>query len=249
MKTLWRPGTTGHNGPVAMVYEAPPAATILIVEDEPKIAAVLADYLRAAGYTPALLTNGRDVAPFVRSHTPQLVLLDLMLPERSGLEVCRELRTFSAVPIIIVTALVEEVDRLLGLELGADDYICKPFSPREVVARVKAVLRRPPLTGATAGPQVGAFLLDEGRMRISFHGQRLDLTTSEYRLLRKLLLHPGRVYSRAQLLIELHGTDEESFDRAIDTHVKNLRKKLASVDAEANVLRSVYGVGYQLDTD
>ena len=235
-------------GSVAMVSETHSVSPILIVEDEPKLAAVLADYLHDAGFATVQLGNGLDVAPFVREHSPQLLLLDLMLPGRGGLEVCREVRTFSIVPIIMVTALVEEIDRLLGLELGADDYICKPFSPREVVARVKAVLRRPPLvTGA--GQRVGAFLLDEARMRISFHGQRLDLTTSEYRLLRRLLLHPGRVYSRTQLLVELHGTDDESFDRAIDTHIKNLRKKLASVSSDTSVLRSVYGVGYQLDTE
>lgn len=232
-----------------MTADIQAVASILIVEDEPKIAAVLADYLRAAGYIPTVLSNGRDVVPFVRAHAPQLVLLDLMLPGQGGLEVCRELRTTSTVPIIMVTARVEEIDRLLGLELGADDYICKPFSPREVVARVKAVLRRPPLATAVPTPQDKAFVLDEGRMRISFHGQRLDLTSSEYRLLRKLLLHPGRVYSRAQLLVELHGTDDESFDRAIDTHIKNLRKKLASIHPDTSALRSVYGVGYQLDID
>lgn len=237
-------------GPATMPQESSRTAQILIVDDEPKIAAVLADYLRAAGYTAAQLHNGLDIIPFVQRHEPQLILLDLMLPGRGGLEVCRELRTFSAVPIIMLTALVEEIDRLLGLELGADDYICKPFSPREVVARVKAVLRRSsPSQNREPGQRLGAFILDEERMRISFQGQRLELTTSEYRLLRKLLLQPGRVYSRAQLLVELHGTDDESFDRAIDTHIKNLRKKLAQVDRDASVLRSVYGVGYQLETD
>jgi two-component system response regulator BaeR len=168
-----------------------------------------------------------------------------MLPGKSGLDVCRELRTFSGVPVIMVTALVEEVDRLLGLEVGADDYVCKPFMPREVVARVKAVLRRPPLALAPEEPQrVGEFLLDESRMRISYAGQALELTTSEYKLLRKLLRSPGRVFSRAQLLVELHGTDDEAFDRAIDTHIKNLRRRLGPA---ASLLRSVYGVGYQLD--
>jgi two-component system, OmpR family, response regulator BaeR len=173
-----------------------------------------------------------------------------MLPGKSGLEICRELRAFSAVPIIMVTALVEEVDRLLGLEIGADDYICKPFSPREVVARVRAVLRRPPPPAPSAALGVGPFGLDEERMRIRVRGQRLELTTSEYRLLRQLLIRPGRVYSREQLLVALHGVDDESFDRAIDTHVKNLRWKIGKIDpAAAALLRSVYGVGYQLDAE
>jgi two-component system response regulator BaeR len=228
---------------------------ILVVEDEAKIAAVLVDYLRAAGYATAQLENGADVAPYVRSHAPQLVLLDLMLPGRGGLDVCRELRAFTEVPIIIVTALVEEIDRLLGLELGADDYICKPFSPREVVARVRAVLRRPARGAPTDTPpeaadslrRVGRFAIDDARMEISLDGHKLELTTSEYRLLCQLLHHPGRVYSRAQLLVALHGSDDRAFDRAIDTHIKNLRKKLSRVDPAENLLRSVYGVGYQLD--
>ncbi len=233
----------------------PSPPLILIVEDETKIALVLADYLRAAGYASAILDNGTEVASFVRARVPALILLDLLLPGRNGLDVCREVRAFSDVPIVMVTALVEEIDRLLGLELGADDYICKPFSPREVVARVKAVLRRP-RTAAVEAPgestdarTIGPFSLDEPRMRVSFHDQRLDLTTSEYRLLRKLLLPAGRVYSRTQLLVELHGVDDEAFDRAIDTHVKNLRKKLAKIAPESNHLRSIYGVGYQLELD
>jgi two-component system response regulator BaeR len=219
---------------------------ILIVEDEEKIARVLADYLVAAGFAVAHLDNGLEVAAFVRDHEPRLVLLDLMLPGRPGLNVCREVRAFSNVPIIIVTALVEEIDRLLGLELGADDYICKPFSPRELVARVKAVLRRPPGGQPTAAGVlgVGPFVLDEPRMRVTLEGQALTLTTSEFKLLRKFLLHPGQVFSRTQLLVELHGADDEAFDRAIDTHVKNLRKTLGT---SGRLLRSVYGVGYQLD--
>lgn len=236
----------------AMPSSAPASPLILIVEDETKIASVLADYLRAAGYRTAHLATGTEVVSYVRDHGPSLILLDLMLPGRSGLDVCKELRTFSSVPIIMVTALVEEIDRLLGLEIGADDYVCKPFSPREVVARVKAVLRRPPATTdlpASEEKQIGPFAIDEARMRISFRGQKLTLTTSEYRLLRQLLSHPGRVYSRDQLLVALHGTDDESFDRAIDTHVKNLRKKLTKVEPDTLILRSVYGVGYQVDLD
>ncbi len=234
------------NGPVAPL--------ILVVEDETKIAEVLADYLRAAHYRAAHLASGLEVAAFVREQRPALVLLDLMLPGRSGLEVCRELRGFTDVPIIMITAMVEEIDRLLGLGLGADDYVCKPFSPREVVARVTSVLRRGRTTERAREVTgsihvVGAFALDEPRMRVSYAEQRLELTTSEYRLLRTFLLQPGRVFSRSQLLVELHGADDEAFDRAIDTHVKNLRKKLAKVDATTSLLRSVYGVGYQLDLE
>lgn len=219
---------------------------ILLVEDEEKIARVLSDYLVAAGYQTAHLSHGSTVAAYVRQHNPQLILLDIMLPGQSGLDVCREVRAFSDVPIIMVSALVEELDRLLGLELGADDYICKPFSPREVVTRVKAVLRRPPMSKESVATvhTVGPFVLDEPRMRITLEGQALELTVSEFKLLRKLLLNPGHVFSRVQLLVELHGTDDEAFDRAIDTHIKNLRKRLG---ASASVLRSVYGVGYQLD--
>ncbi len=223
---------------------------ILIVEDEEKIARVLADYLTAAGYTTALLSRGDGVGAWVREHRPELVLLDLLLPGKPGLEVCRELRSFCDVPIIMVTAMVEEIDRLLGLELGADDYVCKPFSPREVVARVKAVLRRRQATPnpGTAQPvqAMGPFTLDEARMRVTLHGETLELTVSEFKLLRKLLLHPGHVFSRTQLLVELHGTDDEAFDRAIDTHVKNLRKRLGP---SAGMLRAVYGVGYQLELE
>jgi two-component system, OmpR family, response regulator BaeR len=221
------------------------APTILVVEDEAKIAAVLVDYLRAAGYAPSHLSDGSLVVSYVREHCPQLVLLDVMLPGIPGLDVCRELRGFSDVPIIMITALVEEIDRLLGLELGADDYICKPFSPREVVARIKAVLRRPRTVRATqAVYTVGPFVVDEERMRITCESEPLELTASEYRLLRKLVLHPERVFSRSQLLVELHGADDETFDRAIDTHIKNLRKRLGPA---AHLLHSVYGVGYRLD--
>ncbi len=219
---------------------------ILIVEDEAKIALVLSDYLIAAGFRVEHVTRGDGVIAWVKNHSPRLVVLDLLLPGIPGLDVCRDLRRFSNVPIIVVTALVEELDRLLGLELGADDYICKPFSPREVVARVRAVLRRPPVALAPHdGVQtIGPFCVDEQRMRIALNGETLKLTASEFKLLRRLLRHPGRVFSRTQLLVELHGGDDDAFDRAIDTHIKNLRKRLG---ASAGLLRAVYGVGYQLE--
>jgi two-component system response regulator BaeR len=218
---------------------------ILVVEDEAKIARVLTESRTAEGFAVAHLSDGREVVPWVRANDPSLVLLDLRLPGLDGLEVCRALRRFSTVPIIMVTALVEEVDRLMGLDVGADDDVCKPFMPREVVARVKAVLRRPRLMGLAGDRlRVGAFELDEARRRISLSGQPLELTGSEYKLLRKLLRAPGRVFSRPQLLAELHGGDDDTYDRAIDTHVKNLRRRLGPA---AGLLRSVYGVGYQLD--
>ena len=222
----------------------PEPRRILIVEDDARIADMLDNYLQAQGWRTTLLANGLQVVPEIRRLEPALVLLDIMLPGQDGVEVCREVRRFSAVPIIMVTARVDEIDRLIGLEVGADDYVCKPFSPREVVARVKAVLR---CTGGDAAPDVPEFEVDEARMRILFRGERVDLTTSEYRLLAKLVRHPGRVYSRAKLLAELHSTDVRAFDRAIDTHVKNIRKKLQAIAPDARVIRAVYGVGYQLD--
>ena len=221
---------------------------ILVVEDESKLAALLGDYLEQAGYRTHCIADGMRVLPFVHTDTPDLILLDLMLPGKSGLDVCREIRAFSQVPIIMLTARVEEIDRLLGLELGADDYICKPYSPREVVARVKAVLRRVN-ANADGKAQTGVFRVDEARMSILVADKLLDLTPMEFRLLATLLSHPGRVYSRNQLLDKVRENEIEVFDRIIDTHVKNLRKKIAAVLPEQNPIRSVYGVGYKLELD
>ncbi len=170
---------------------------ILIVEDEPKLAALLTDYLAASGFEPFTLNNGSEVVPWFRDHKPDLLLLDVMLPGRDGMDICRELRTFSSVPIIMVTARVEEIDRLLGLEFGADDYICKPFSPREVVARVKAVLRRT-RGGQTIKAQ--GLVLDEERYRATLHGRDLELTAVEFKLLQLLIERPGRIYGRQQIM-------------------------------------------------
>ena len=225
----------------------PAAATVLIVEDEPKMAALLADYLRAAGYASRCVGDGNLVAGALAREPIALVLLDLMLPGKDGLAVCRELRTHSDVPIIMLTARVEEADRLLGLEIGADDYICKtPFSPREVVARVKALLRR---ARATAGAKPAAVRLriDEHAWRATFDGVALDLTPVEFRLLRTLAETPGRVFSRAALLDKLHDDTRDVTDRAVDTHVKNLRRKMQQASAGEDPLRSIYGVGYRLD--
>jgi two-component system response regulator BaeR len=216
-------------------------ADILVVEDEPKLAALLCDYLRAAGHRVTWLDDGLAVVPAVRSAEPDLILLDIMLPGRDGLDICRELRTFSEVPIMLITARVEEVDRLLGLDLGADDYICKPFSPREVMARVRAILRRlPPRT--TAGLQ-----LDAGAYRASYDGVELDLTPVEFRLLHCLAATPGRVYSRDKLMDHLYHDHRVVTDRTVDSHVKNLRRKLEQVAPEQELIHSIYGVGYKLE--
>lgn len=215
---------------------------VLVVEDEPKIAALLRDYLVSGGYEVSVLDSGAAAANWVREHTPDVVLLDVMLPVENGLDVCKSIRAFSNVPILMVTARVEEIDRLLGLELGADDYICKPFSPREVVARVKAVLRR---MSAVAHATPSPIELDEARFEVRLHGQSLSVTPVEFRLLRKLLAQPGRVFSRQQLMDAAYRDHRIVSDRTVDSHVKNLRRKLA--DAGFDPITSVYGVGYRLE--
>ena len=227
---------------------APQSPTILIVEDEPKLARLLRDYLAQAGYMVHCVAHGLEVVPWVQYHTPTLILLDLMLPGKDGMEVCRELRAFSAVPIIMVTARVEEIDRLLGLELGADDYICKPFSPREVVARVKAVLRRlqPQVPRTTA---TGGVVLDEQRYCATLDGCLLELTPVEFRLLSTFLAHPGWVFSRSQLVEALYADFRVVSDRTVDSHIKNLRKKIRTIRSEPEMIRSVYGLGYKCEVE
>jgi len=221
--------------------------SILIVEDEPKLAKLLSSYLRQAGYEPDCLENGLDVLPRVRERMPALILLDLMLPGRDGVDICKDIRMFSTVPIIMVTARIEEIDRLLGLELGADDYICKPFSPREVVARVKAVLRR---STNHAAPGVASLLhLDEERLLATLYGSELELTVVEFKLLEFLSANPGRIYGRNQLMDHIYPDQRIVSDRTIDSHIKNLRKKIAVVSAETEIIHSVYGVGYKYDPE
>ncbi len=220
--------------------------TILIVEDEAKLADLLADYLRASEFETATLARGAEAVPWIREHRPDLVLLDLMLPGRNGMDICREVRVFSHVPIIMVTARVEEIDRLLGLELGADDYICKPFSPREVVARVKAVLRRARDGRTTLTEEL---VLDEHRFRATFRGRDLGLTAVEFKLLRVLAASPGRIYNREQLMEKIYPDDRFVSDRTIDGHIKKLRRKIEAVDPEAKLIHSVYGAGYKFERD
>ncbi len=218
--------------------------TIVIVEDEIATAEILADYLRLENYNAQMLTDGLPVVSRVREHSPALILLDLMLPGKSGLDICKEIRTFSTVPIIITTARVEEIDRLLGLELGADDYICKPYSPREVVARVKTVLRR---VGNAPTLLEAGLQLDESCYRATLSGHDLQLTAAEFRLLNYLAAHPGRVYNRQQLLNNIYPDERALNDRAIDNYIKNLRKKIAAVSNDCELIHSVYGVGYKFE--
>jgi len=218
--------------------------SILIVEDEPKLASLLSDYLKASGFETFCISSGLDVLPWVKTHNPALILLDIMLPGRDGMEICKEIRTFSKVPIIMVTARIEEIDRLLGLELGADDYICKPFSPREVVARVKAVLRR---MNEKSDVQSHGIILDEIRYKAILNGHDLELTAVEFRLLQYLTANPGRIFNRQQLMDKIYPDERNVSDRTIDSHIKKLRRKIEAVDPEAKLIHSVYGVGYKFE--
>ncbi|SEF05802.1 two-component system, OmpR family, response regulator BaeR [Burkholderia sp. WP9] len=222
---------------------------ILIVEDEPKLAAVLEAYLQFESFVTTTLDDGHQVIPFIRSTPPALVLLDLMLPGRSGMDICRELRQFSALPVIILTARIDEIDRLLGLEIGADDYVCKPFSPREVVARVKAILRRAtPAAAADGSPQGQHGLqVDERIHHALLDGKELKLTPLELRLLALLMKSPGRIFSRDYLLSHLYADHRVVTDRTIDSHIKNLRRKLQGARPDSEPIASVYGVGYRLE--
>jgi two-component system response regulator BaeR len=222
---------------------------ILVVEDDAKIADMLTNYLHMHGYTTATCADGLLAVDVVRLTRPALVLLDLMLPGQDGLAVCTQVRNFSQVPIIMLTARIDEIDRLLGLETGADDYVCKPFSPREVVARVKALLRRAQGVWAHAPhPGAGSPALEvrESALSIYWAGAALPLTPVEYRLLATLLARPEQVFSRAQLLDHVHEDLRDVSDRAIDSHIKNIRKKLEVAGVHHCGIHAVYGVGYRL---
>ena len=221
--------------------------SILVVEDEVKICQVLCEYLRRAGYAASWLTRGDEVLPNVRKNPPALILLDIMLPGMDGMEVCREFRKTSNVPIIMITARVDEIDRLLGLELGADDYVCKPFSPREVVARVKAVLRRSLSPPEGKHLVAGEIALDENKHQVLVGGREVKLTPCEFQLLKALVAHPNRVFSRGELLNVVQGYDFEGYERTIDTHIKNLRKKVATMVPDRELVSTVYGIGYKFN--
>ena len=215
---------------------------ITIVEDEAELAALTADYLRNAGHMVSLYDNGATALAALRQQQPDLLILDLMLPGMDGISLCRAVREFSQLPIVMVTARTEEVDRLLGLEVGADDYLCKPFSPRELVARVKAILRR-----SAQRDEVKPNVIDEASQRIFVRDTALELTPSEFRLLATLMRRPGQVFSRAQLLDQANPDGLDVTDRAIDSHIKNLRKKLARFYGDQDLISSVYGVGYRFE--
>lgn len=218
---------------------------ILVAEDEVKLARVLEDYLANAGYRPHWIDDGLKVVPWVRKEAPDLILLDLMLPGRDGFDICRDIRSASRVPIIMVTARVEEIDRLLGLELGADDYICKPFSPREVVARVKAVLRR--TAPETAPSDESPLELDVRSYRVRTGERQVELTTVEFHLFHTLYREPGRIFSREQLMDRIYADRRIVSDRTIDSHIKKLRKKLAELLPAEELIHSVYGAGYRYE--
>jgi len=218
--------------------------TILVVDDEPQIAEIATDYLHSAGFEVIVAGDGVRALEAVRGRRPDLVVLDLGLPRLDGLDVARTIRRESDLPIIMLTARVEEDDRLQGLEIGADDYITKPFSPRELVARVRAVLRRSEKHGEDRDAETlraADLLIDLARMRVSRDGQEIDFTPSEFQLVATLARHAGRVFTRAQLLDALRGSAAESFDRAIDSHVKNIRRKLGA----RQYVETVYGIGYR----
>lgn len=213
-------------------------ARILIVEDERDLAGLIADFVLAAGYQPQIIDDGARALAEIRRAVPDLVVLDIQLPGLDGTALCQAVRGFSDVPIIMVTARVAEIDRLLGLALGADDYVCKPFSPRELVARIQAILRRRtvPARGLSLDPLTRS---------VYVHGHRVDLTPTEFQLLAALSARPGVIYTRAQLLDQANRDALDIADRAIDTHIKNLRRKLAAAAPEVEMIESVYGLGYR----
>jgi two-component system response regulator BaeR len=217
--------------------------SILIVEDEEKLASILSDYFSLNGFKIHCLHNGLQVIPWLQNNHVDALILDLMLPGKDGMQLCKEIRQFSQLPILMVTARVEEIDRLLGLEIGADDYICKPFSPREVVARAKAVLRR-----ASANQSQGntSLALDDKRLQVSIAHQSLALTAVEFQVLQLLASEPGRIFSREQIMRASYDDHRIVSDRTIDSHIKKLRKKLEKI-AASELIHSVYGVGYKLE--
>lgn len=219
--------------------------SILVVEDETELAMLIRDYLLRDGLAVHILNDGDAVIDWVREHSPSLILLDIQLPGRDGLTICRELRGFSGVPIILLTARVDEIDRLLGLELGADDYVCKPFSPREVVARVKAVLRRSRDTMAPVTATTAVLTVDPRTYRASYGARNVELTTVELHLLETLLGAPERVFSRSELMDRVYPDYRVVHDRTIDSHIKKLRGKLATLSGEGQFIHSVYGAGYK----
>jgi two-component system alkaline phosphatase synthesis response regulator PhoP len=221
--------------------------TILVIDDEPQIVDICRDYLKAAGFE--VLTARDGVSGLKEAHRghPDLIVLDLMLPGMDGLDVCRNLRREGNIPIIMLTARVEETDKLIGLELGADDYLTKPFSPRELVARVRTVLRR--ASGVVAGEVIRSehFTLDRTRYRVILSDGEIQLTPTEFEILATLVSQPGRIFSRSQLLSAVHGVSFESYERAIDSHIRNLRRKIEPLEGDVHHIVTVHGIGYKFE--
>lgn len=218
---------------------------VLIVEDEERLASLLSDYLKKSGYETHMIGDGLEVLPYIKQSNPDLVLLDLMLPGKDGLEIAREVRSFSQVPIIMLTARVEEIDRLLGLEMGADDYICKPFSFREVVARVKAVLRRS--TSNSQEDKLRGIQLDRSRHQISILDKTIELTAIEFTLIEVMASRPGRIFTRDLLMESIYPDGRVVSDRTIDSHIRKLRKKIHDIFPEKEIIMSIYSVGYKFE--
>ena len=219
---------------------------ILVVDDEPKIVQLARDYLEHAGFEVVTAQNGKTALAIVRADKPDLIVLDLGLPEMDGLDVTRSIRKFSNVPIIMLTARAEETDKLIGLEIGADDYMTKPFSPKELVARVRVVLRR--LESASIGADIirtADLTLDLPRLKVTIGDRAIEVTPTEFELLATLARQPGRIFTRAQLLDAVHGVAFESYERAIDAHIKNIRRKIEPNPREPHYILTVYGVGYK----
>jgi two-component system response regulator BaeR len=232
---------------------------ILIVEDEPKLAQLLVDYLQQSGFDTLVIDDGQQALDWITQHHQDVdfIILDLMLPNLDGMEICKAVRQFSTLPILIATAKVEEIDRLIGLELGADDYLCKPYSPREVVARVKAILRRCILVKQQASAQpnnnqpaaelIAGLVLEEEKYKATLNGQLLDLTAVEFQLLVILAKEPGRIFSRQQLMDGGYQDHRVVSDRTIDSHIRKLRKRIHEKCPESEIIHSVYGVGYKFE--
>jgi len=227
--------------------------TILIVEDEPKIAQLHADYLGQMNYHTHIIDDGNQVVDWVKTHQPDLIVLDIMLPGKDGLSLCKEIRVFSNVPIIMVTARIEEIDKIVGLELGADDYVCKPVSPKEIVARVRANLRRVELQQASPKPTTPGrhptsnISFDETQYKAWLNEKIIELTAIEFQLLLTLAQQPGRVFSRDQIMQKIYSDSRIVSDKTIDSHVKKIRKKLSLLDKDNEHIHSVYGVGFKYE--
>jgi two-component system, OmpR family, response regulator BaeR len=221
---------------------------IYIVEDEPKIAALLSDFLKSAGFATRVFVDGRFVIDAVRSLSPSALVLDLMLPVNDGMNLCKEIRSFSAVPVLMLTARITETDILAGLACGADDFVTKPFSATQVVARISALIRRAE-GRVTTDPTNVKYMIDEAGQRVAWRGHWLLLSTSEFQILSVMMKQPGRIFSRDQLLNQLGDRAQESADRAIDSHIKNIRRKMIAVDSQANCVVSVYGAGYRFEVE